>query len=139
MTHRDLARSLRRNMTEAEQRLWHHLRAHRFDGHKFRRQQPIGPYIVDFVHFGTRLVVEADGGQHNGSGSDALRDAWLQRQGFHVLRFWNHDILECTDAVMDMLWKTLDERRCLPPAFPLPGPSPARGEGLSLHRMNEVE
>ena len=130
MDRNDFARHLRRNMTEAEQRLWHHLRAHRFDGHKFRRQQPIGPYIVDFVHFGARLVVEADGGQHNASRSDAVRDAWLLHRGFHVLCFWNHDILECPDAVMDMIWKALDERRCPPPAPPLPNPSPARGEGL---------
>ena len=130
MTHRDLARSLRRNMTDAERHLWHHLRGHRFGGCKFRRQQPIGPYIVDFVHFGTRLVVEADGGQHNANASDALRDAWLLHQGFRVLRFWNHDILQSPDAVMDMIWKALDGRRCLSSAPPLPNPSPARGEGL---------
>ena len=130
MAQRDFARHLRRYMTETEQRLWHHLRAHRFDGHKFRRQQPIGPYIVDFVHFGTRLVVEADGGQHNESRSDAVCDAWLQQQGFQVLRLWNHDILDSPDAVMDMIWRALDERRCLPPVPPLPNPSPARGEGL---------
>ncbi|WP_224040206.1 endonuclease domain-containing protein, partial [Paraburkholderia unamae] len=58
------ARILRKNMTEAEQLLWRHLRAHRLCGEKFRRQQPIGPYIVDFVHFGARVVIEADGGQH---------------------------------------------------------------------------
>lgn len=64
MDQRAFARQLRRNMTEAEHVLWRHLRAHRFDGQKFRRQQPIGPYVVDFVHLRARLIIEADGGQH---------------------------------------------------------------------------
>ncbi|MDO5653714.1 MAG: DUF559 domain-containing protein [Brachymonas sp.] len=98
------AKTLRQNMTDAEQRLWHHLRAHRLNGEKFRRQQQIGSYIVDFVHFGARLIVEADGGQHNENPEDVVRDAWLIGQGFHVLRFWNHDILSNTDAVLNAVW-----------------------------------
>ena len=66
---RQFTKTLRQNMTDAELLLWKHLRAHRMDGQKFRRQQPIGPYIVDFLHHGAGLVVEADGGQHNGSES----------------------------------------------------------------------
>ena len=77
MDQRTFAKHLRRNMTDAEHVLWRHLRAHRFDGQKFRRQQPIGPYVVDFVHFGARLIVEADGGQHAVSPKDVVRDAWL--------------------------------------------------------------
>ncbi|WP_200932404.1 endonuclease domain-containing protein [Pseudorhodoferax sp. Leaf267] len=87
MHQRDFTKTLRQNMTEAEQRLWYHLRAHRMAGQKFRRQQPIGPYTVDFVHFGARLIVEADGGQHADSPRDAVRDAWLRSQGFEVLHF----------------------------------------------------
>lgn len=114
-------------MTEAERLLWHHLRAHRLHGHKFRRQQPIGPYIVDFVHFGARLVIEADGGQHNGSASDARRDAWLKHQGFTVLRFWNNDVLLNVEAVLEAILDALP----LSPSSLSPGPSPSgRGENL---------
>ncbi|MEN5115977.1 DUF559 domain-containing protein [Luteimonas sp. TWI662] len=94
MDQRAFAKTLRRNMTGAELVLWRHLRAHRFDGQKVRRQQPIGPYVVDFVHFGARPIIEADGGQHVESPKDAVRDAWLNEQGFQVLRFWNDDILK---------------------------------------------
>ena len=87
------AKHLRKNMTEAEHRLWYHLRAYRLNGIRFRRQQPIGTYVVDFVHFGSKVIVEADGGQHAGSEHDARRDAWLEAQGYKVLRFWNDDIL----------------------------------------------
>ena len=79
MDSRNFAKSLRQSMTDAEQLLWRHLRAHRLNGEKFRRQQPLGPYIVDFVHFSARLIVEADGGQHNSSTRDTQRDAWLEQ------------------------------------------------------------
>lgn len=124
ITQRQFAKTLRQSMTEAETLLWRHLRAHRLQGAKFRRQQPIGPYVVDFVHFGARLIVEADGGQHNGEPADARRDAWLEAQGFRVLRFWNNDILQNTDAVLAVVLEAVAV------AFPLsPDPSPARGEG----------
>lgn len=123
MDQRTFAKHLRRNMTSAEHLLWRHLRAHRFDGQKFRRQQPIGPYVVDFVNFSARVIVEADGGQHVASPEDAVRDAWLKAQGFQVLRFWNDDILQRTEAVLEAIWNALWEA-------PLsPDPSPARGEG----------
>lgn len=117
------ARALRQHMTDAERLLWHHLRAHRLCGQKFRRQHPIGPYIVDFVHFGARLIIEADGGQHNGSTDDAVRDAWLKRQGFTVLRFWNDEILLNIEAVLEAILDALGKRYPSPPA-PLP---PGRG------------
>lgn len=117
MQQRDFAKTLRQNMTDAEQRLWFHLRAHRMAGQKFRRQQPIGPYTVDFVHLGARLIVEADGGQHADSPRDAARDAWLQSQGFQVLHFWNHDILQNTDLVLQAIWAAIDA------AAPSPLPS----------------
>ena len=79
-------------MTEAEHCLWFRLRAYRLGDQKFRRQQPIGRYVVDFVHFGAKLIVEADGSQHLDSAHDEARDLWLQSQGFRIMRFWNNDI-----------------------------------------------
>ena len=123
MEQREFARQLRHHMTESETRLWRHLRAHRLNGEKFRRQQPIGPYVVDFVHFGARLIVEADGGQHNDAPRDERRDAWLQAQGFKVMRFWNNEIMNNLDGVLVSVMAAVTEA-------PLsPGPSPARGEG----------
>ena len=124
MDQRQFTKTLRQNMTDAEQLLWQHLRAHRMDGQKFRRQQPIGPYIVDFVHFGLRLIVEADGGQHVDSEHDAARDAWLHSQGFTLLRFWNNDILHNTDAVLESIWNAV---RAGTPSLPAPLPQGARG------------
>jgi len=100
------AKHLRSNQTEAEQRLWYHLRAHRFMNLKFKRQKPKGPFIVDFVCMEYCLIVEADGGQHGGN-EDLRRDAWLKAQGFTVLRFWNNDILQQTDVVLERIRETL--------------------------------
>ncbi|MBS7459040.1 endonuclease domain-containing protein [Coralloluteibacterium stylophorae] len=101
------ARTLRRNMTDAERRLWSRLRANQLAGHRFRRQHPLGPYIVDFACIESRLVVELDGGQHLDSPADARRDAWLRQHGFHVLRFWNDDALLRTDAVLEHILRTV--------------------------------
>ncbi|MET0091705.1 MAG: endonuclease domain-containing protein, partial [Candidatus Thiodiazotropha sp.] len=136
MNQRDFAKTLRQNMTDAERLLWRHLRAHRYSGQKFRRQQPIGPYIVDFVHFKARLIIECDGGQHNESQYDRRRDAWLEAQGFKFLRFWNHEILNQTESVLSAIFAVLNP---LSSRFnPLsPNPSPTRGEvnrGLSIRR-----
>ena len=111
---RKFAKELRQQMTDAERLLWRHLRAHRMNGEKFRRQQPIGPYIVDFVHFAAGLIVEADGGQHNESERDAKRDRWLESEGYRVLRFWNHDILENTEIVLEMIFSTVAPPPVLP-------------------------
>ncbi|MGX2040949.1 endonuclease domain-containing protein [Methylocaldum sp. MU1018] len=100
------AKFLRSNQTEAEQRLWYYLRAHRFMGLKFKRQKPIGPFIADFVCLDYRLVIEADGGQH-GNDADIHRDAWFQAHGFTVLRFWNHEILGQTEAVLERIRQTV--------------------------------
>jgi very-short-patch-repair endonuclease len=97
------ARDLRRNATEAETALWRVLRSRQLVGAKFRRQQPLGPYIVDFVDFGHRVVVEADGGQHSENARDEARDAWLTQQGFRVLRFWNNDILANPQGVLETI------------------------------------
>jgi len=109
MHQRQFAKHLRRSMTDAERRLWYYLRAHRFLGQKFRRQVPLGPYVVDFVHFGGRLVVEADGGQHMDSLTDQARDGWLRSQGFRVMRFWNHDILQNMQLVLEEIRGALGE------------------------------
>ncbi len=100
------AKSLRRNATDAERILWRHLRARQVEGIKFRRQQPIENYIVDFVSFETRLVIELDGGQHAvNRQKDIKRDRCLTRNGFRVLRFWNHDVLGNMDGVLETIRK----------------------------------
>jgi very-short-patch-repair endonuclease len=97
---RTFARELRGNLTDAETKLWSWLRRRQIDGHRFRRQAPIRNYIVDFVCFEARIVVEVDGGQHAESKRDAVRSAFLESQGFRVLRFWNNDVLQNTDGVI---------------------------------------
>nr|WP_082132299.1 endonuclease domain-containing protein [Luteimonas sp. FCS-9] len=96
---RDAARRLRRDMTRAERALWRHLRMRQVEGARFRRQHPVGPYVVDFVCLARRLVIEVDGGQHAGSASDAMRDAFLRMRGYRLLRFWNHDVLGNPEGV----------------------------------------
>ena len=126
MEQRKFAKHLRQHMTESENTLWRHLRAHRLNGEKFRRQQPIGTYVVDFVHFGARLIIEADGGQHNGAPHDEKRDAWLHSQGFKVMRFWNNEISTNLDGVLTVVMAALAES----PSPPSPLPLGARGENL---------
>ena len=93
------AKRLRRDMTDAERRLWAELRADGLGG-KWRRQQPIGRYIADFVCQSARLIVEVDGGQHSDSEADVRRTTWLESAGYRVLRFWNHDVLANVDGVL---------------------------------------
>ena len=94
-----ISRKLRNNLTEAEKYLWYILRAENL-GFKFRRQEPIGNYIVDFVCYPKKLIIEIDGGQHYENADDRLRDEWLKSQGFTVLRFWNNEVLENRDGVV---------------------------------------
>ena len=119
---RDAARGLRRNMTDAEQKLWRHLRHRQLAGHRFRRQCPIGPCIVDFVCLERRLVVEVDGGQHAGSARDLRRDGWLGGAGFLLLRFWNNAVLEQIEGVCGMILESLSK-------LPHSGLCPQAGEG----------
>lgn len=112
------ARELRSRMTDAERRLWFHLRAGRLNGHKFRRQHPIPPYIADFCCIEARLIVELDGSQHTES-SDRGRTEALQAQGWRVLRFWNHDALTQTYAVLEAILHALAAHTLSP--TPLPG------------------
>jgi very-short-patch-repair endonuclease len=102
------AKRLRKDSTDAERLLWRNVRASRLEGHKFRRQQPIGPYIVDFVCFEAKLVVELDGGQHaQAEAADRTRDTWLRAQGFGVLRFWNNDVMQNLDGVLAQIMENL--------------------------------
>jgi very-short-patch-repair endonuclease len=105
------AKHLRRNMTDAETKLWQELRAKRFEHYKFKRQQPIGKYIVDFVCLSRRLIVEIDGSQHEGSHSDVVRDAWLTAQGFRILRLWNSELLSNTDGALLSVLAALQESK----------------------------
>ena len=106
------AKILRTNQTEAEQRLWYHLRAHRFMGLKFKRQKPMGRYIVDFVCVEHRIIIELDGGQHSEQVTyDHQRDAWLRSQGYTVLRFWNNEVMQQLEDVLEQIHNTI---------FPLP-------------------
>ena len=101
---RDFARQLRREMSDAERLLWKHLRAHRFAGEKFRRQEPIGPFIVDFVSHGSRLIIELDGGQHTTQVAyDEERSRWLNGRGYRVIRFWNNQVLTETQPVLESI------------------------------------
>lgn len=104
------ARALRQSATTAEQLLWRHLRNRQLVGAKFRRQHPLGPYILDFVCLEHGLVIEIDGGQHAQAAQqahDQQRTAWLQQQGLRVLRFWNHEVVQQTNEVLAQLLQAL--------------------------------
>jgi very-short-patch-repair endonuclease len=117
------AKALRQRSTEAESLLWKHLRAKRFKKLKFKRQEPIGKYIVDFVCYEKRIIVEVDGGQHSANkAKDHERDNWFRSEGFKVMRFWNHEVLTQTDTVLTAIMMNCFET-------PSPSPSPIKGEG----------
>ena len=98
------AKKLRKESTHAERLLWRHLRTKQLEGYKFRRQEPIGNYIVDFVCFEKRVIIEVDGSQHQTEkGKDRKRDQWLKRQGFRVLRFWNNEVLNNLEGVYKVI------------------------------------
>jgi very-short-patch-repair endonuclease len=98
------ARSLRKDMTYAERRIWFALRDRRFAGWKFRRQAPFDQYILDFVCFDAKLVIEVDGGQHDARAAyDARRSVHLEKSGFRVLRFWNNEVLKNLEGVLTMI------------------------------------
>ncbi len=119
----ETAKDLRKRMTDAERVLWLRLKAKQFDGLKFRRQEQIGRFIVDFVCFEKGIIVEADGGQHAAErGKDEERSQWLNSQGFTVLRFWNNDILTNPEGVMEEIRSACMEA-------PSPRPSPTEGRG----------
>jgi very-short-patch-repair endonuclease len=131
------ARTQRRQMTDAERRLWRILRQRQLMGCRFRRQHPIGAYIVDFVCLERGVVIEVDGSQHGVSGADGVRDAFLRRQGFRILRVWNHDVLDNLEGVRDAVAGLLAGacvRERPPPRYdaivrPHPNPPPQSGGG----------
>ena len=122
------ARTLRSDMTQAERALWNRIRRRQLANCRFRRQSPIGPYVVDFVCMEARLVVEVDGSQHMESMYDSRRDAWLLSEGFRVLRFWNNDVLARMHLVLNRILDALASTRPLPPFGHLP---PQAGEGAN--------
>jgi very-short-patch-repair endonuclease len=110
----NLAKGLRRNQSDAEERLWMILRSRQLNGLKFRRQHPVGNYIVDFICLDEMLIIEADGGQHNDEPmieKDNRRQRWLESEGFQVIRFWNNDILQNPEGVVFRIMEILEERR----------------------------
>ncbi|MFQ2125262.1 endonuclease domain-containing protein [Aeromonas jandaei] len=104
------AKRLRRDATQAEQKLWQQLRNRRLAGLKFRRQMPIGPYVVDFICLEQGLVIEVDGSQHGTQANqmhDEARTAYLNQQGFRVIRVWNNDVLSRMEVVLAHIWLSL--------------------------------
>ena len=101
-------------MTDAELRLWSHLRASQLGGTKFIRQHPIGPYVVDFTCRSARLAIELDGGQHADNPADAARTAIIEAHGYRVIRFWNNDVLQNTDGVLTAIVEELNLARNSP-------------------------
>ncbi|HAS52732.1 MAG TPA: DNA (cytosine-5-)-methyltransferase [Nitrospiraceae bacterium] len=87
-----VARRLRKNPTHTERHLWRHIGDRQIVGYKFRRQHPIGGYIVDFVNLENKLIIELDGGQHLNNTKDKIRDEWLRAEGYRVLRFWDNQV-----------------------------------------------
>lgn len=123
---RTRAKTLRKQMTEAEKRLWASLRAHRLDGLSFRRQVPFGAFIADFVCHERRIVIEVDGGQHADSKRDLQRDQWFCMKGYRVLRFWNSDVLQNFSGVLQIITGAVQDRT------PLPNPPPQGGREQTI-------
>ena len=118
------ARLLRRDVTEAEKKLWQHLRQPPFKQHHFRRQATIGPYFADFASHKLRIVIEIDGGQHAVSASDGERTRYLDANGYRVLRFWNNEVFENISGVLSTIDTAIHADRP-----PTPDPSPPQAGG----------
>ena len=105
---KERSRDLRKNLTDAEQKLWQKLRYKQINDHKFRRQFVLGNYIVDFICLDKRLIIEVDGGQHmDNVDYDSQRDEWFKNQNFKVLRFWNNQVLGEIGSVLEVIVKSL--------------------------------
>ncbi len=123
------SRKLRAGATEAERKLWQHLKAQKVMGTRFNRQFPVGQYICDFVSRSRKLIIEIDGGHHGRSVErtyDARRTAFLRAQGYHVIRFWNSDILDNVEGVLRRIERAMED-------MPSPGPSRKREGSLWNH------
>ena len=122
---RNFARKMRNEPTDAKHKLWQAIRCGQIGGWKFRGQAAIEKYVVNFVCFDAKLVVEVDGGQHNEPSIceyDDRRTSWLESQGFSVLRYWNHDVLEDTDAVVEAIGFAIERFTAGHPLSPNPSP-----------------
>jgi very-short-patch-repair endonuclease len=115
---RDHARELRQGGTDAEQKLWRRLRAGQLNGLKFRRQHPVPPYVVDFYCDAKKLVVELDGSQHNDE-VDRVRTRFLESRGLKVLRYWDNEVLQQMDAVLEAILSATGNRTLTPTPLPL--------------------
>ncbi|MFH1874713.1 MAG: endonuclease domain-containing protein [Pseudomonadota bacterium] len=114
------AKQLRKDSTDTERFLWRKLRSKNLQGFKFRRQEPIGNYIVDFVCYETKVIIECDGGQHTlQKPTDNVRDEWLKKEGYNVLRFWNNEVLQNIEGVLEVILKACKDH-------PSPNPFPSR-------------
>jgi very-short-patch-repair endonuclease len=122
------ARRLRLNSTNVELRLWNRLRSRAIDGYKFVLQEPIGPYVVDFVCRERRLIIEVDGGQHADNVRDRIRDQWLTERNYRVMRFWNNDVLSNMDGVLEVIANALQAENPPHPTRFARRPLPASGE-----------
>ena len=121
------ARALRKRMTDAERLLWRHLRNRELGGWKFRRQYPVGPFFVDFICLEKNIVIEVDGGQYDENKQlDLQRSAYLNRMGYRVLRFWNNEVLQETEAVLSSIFAKLSDAD---KNSPHPDPLPYWGRG----------
>ena len=99
----NIAKYLRKNTTDTEKYLWKYLRGNQLEGFKFRRQHPLDKYIVDFVNLERKIIIELDGGQHLENKKDKLRDRWLEEQGYEVLRFWDNEVLDNIQGVLEII------------------------------------
>ena len=127
------ARAMRHESAPSEKKLWSFLRNRQLAGAKFRRQSPIGPFIADFVCAEVDLIVELDGDSHaQRQEYDAKRTAWLEQQRYRVIRFWNHDVQDRLDAVLEVIWREVQDARPASQSPPHPNPLPRStgGEGI---------
>lgn len=113
------ARALRKSETDAERKIWQLLRSRSLNDAKFRRQHPVGPYIVDFICINEKLIIELDGSQHQQQQTyDAQRTAFLEQAGYRVIRFWDNDVLLKTENVMQAIYDALGSPSASPQVFP---------------------
>ena len=135
------ARRLRGALTDVETKLWHALRRHQIAGQPFRRQHPIGPYVVDFYCPPIKLAIELDGGQHGHAGQsskDLRRTRWLEAHGIETVRYWNSDVTENFDGVLEDIVRVVTELRAVTPSPPLPLSGGGSGEAVPATQSTQA-